>query len=118
MAREDIDLIRSDLKDASEVHHRLNSNNPIVSRCRECLHNFLELYNSFKATTAPNDIGAWGDLAISLQQPDFQNVNESQMEASSILQNTEHDFSWFDMETFPGTAVQGIGTDLQFSNRM
>ncbi|GKZ31223.1 hypothetical protein AbraIFM66950_011514 [Aspergillus brasiliensis] len=99
---EDIDLILSDLKDASEVHRRLNRNNLIISRCRECLHNFLDLYKSFRDTTSPNGIGAWEDLTLSLQQPDFQNIHGSQKATSSILPNPGQDFVWFDMEAYPG----------------
>lgn len=102
MATEDIDLILSDLKDASEVHSRLNRNNLIISRCRECLHNFLDLYKSFRDTTSANGVGAWEDLTLSLQQADFQNIHASQTTTSSILPNPGQDFVWFDMEAFPG----------------
>ncbi|TPR06625.1 Cytochrome P450 family protein [Aspergillus niger] len=99
---EDIDLILSDLKDASEVHRRLNRNNLIISRCRECLHNFLDLYKSFRDTTSPKGIGAWEDLTLSLQQPEFENTHGSQTATSSILPNLEQNSVWFDMEAFPG----------------
>ncbi|GLA41750.1 hypothetical protein AnigIFM63309_009855 [Aspergillus niger] len=102
MATEDIDLILSDLKDASEVHRRLNRNNLIISRCRECLHNFLDLYKSFRDTTSPKGIGAWEDFTLSLQQPEFENTHGSQTATSSILPNLEQNFVWFDMEAFPG----------------
>ncbi|KAL7651692.1 hypothetical protein ACMYSQ_009027 [Aspergillus niger] len=102
MATEDIDLILSDLKDASEVHRRLNRNNLIISRCRECLHNFLDLYKSSRDTTSPNAIGTWEDLTLSLQQPDFGNAHGSQTATSSILPNLEQNLVWFDMEAFPG----------------
>ncbi|PYH52977.1 fungal specific transcription factor domain-containing protein [Aspergillus niger CBS 101883] len=102
MATEDIDLILSDLKDASEVHRRLNRNNLIISHCRECLHNFLDLYKSFRDTTSPKGIGAWEDLTLSLQQPEFENTHGSQTATSSILPNLEQNSVWFDMEAFPG----------------
>ncbi|KIW33131.1 uncharacterized protein PV07_00002 [Cladophialophora immunda] len=116
LASEDISRIRTGLNDAGQVFLRLDNNNPIISRCRECLESFIELYDSLSSPSASRGTLGLQDSNTS-KQVYLESGGGSQVEASLMLGDPGEDFSWCDMDVFAESLAAGFASQgLEFSN--
>jgi hypothetical protein len=114
LSTDEIKTIRSSLRDASELLSRYNDT-LVISRCHDCLENFLHLYDSIDPSSVADRTAGAPDQRMVRPVPGsdmpHQGGDASGFEtlATGRVHEAQYDFASFDIDGITGPVMPEFG---------